>query len=58
MVAPGIPPYGVEFESIPYPNLHHFKGALQPNEDLENIEYLSDKADYLSLGYLKVSYLY
>ena len=54
MVAPGIPPYGGEFESIPYPDLHYFKGTLQPNEDLENIEYLSDKAEYLSLGYLKV----
>ena len=54
MFAPGIPPYDVEFESVPYTPLTKFEGSLKPNKDLENIEYLPNQVDGSSLGYLKV----
>jgi hypothetical protein len=54
MFAPGFPPYDVEFMSVPYRDPPQYDGALKPNKDLENIEYLSDKVDATSLGYLKV----
>ena len=54
MFAPGLPPYDVEFESIPYSDLPKYEGALQPNKDLELIEYISTKVDATSLGYLKL----
>ena len=54
MFAPGIPPYDVGFESEPYTPLTKFEGPLKPNNDLENIEYLSNLVDASSLGYLKV----
>ena len=55
MFAPvGLPPYDVDYASIPYPAEHTYDGALRPNRDLENIELLSDKIDASSLGYLKV----
>ena len=54
MFAPGLPPYDIEFESIPYSNQPLYEGALKPNKDLELIEYMTDQVDATSLGYLKV----
>ena len=58
MFAPGIPPYDVEFESIPYTPMPKFEGPLKPNKDLENIEYLSNQVDGSSLGYLKATIIF
>ena len=58
MFAPGFPPYDVEFTSVPYIEPPEYKGALKPNKDLEDIEYLSDQVDATCLGYLKVLQLY
>ena len=53
-LAPGLPPYDVEFVSIPPPTRFKFEGPLAPNDWLDNVEYLSDKIDKPSIGYLKV----
>ena len=58
MFAPGIPPYEVEFESIPYTPIPKFEGPLKPNKDLENIEYLPNQVDGSSLGYLKATIIF
>ena len=53
-LAPGLPPYDVEFESFTQPARFTFDGPLTPNDWLDNVEFLSDKIDKPSIGYLKV----